>query len=165
MQEQIDKRNYSILEETDMTTLTVRPIRRNHWSDFDRLFEGLIPSFWTGFDSNGKVGPRMNVRDTKDHLILTFELPGFDKANIKVAVRDDLLTVTANSEEGKARSEPKDTESVCREFRSGSFSRTVTLPDGINTEKVSADYKNGLLEIKLEKLEEVKPKEIEVKIN
>ncbi|RME23735.1 MAG: Hsp20/alpha crystallin family protein [Candidatus Zixiibacteriota bacterium] len=108
------------------------------------------------------MAPRMDVRDTNDNLFLTFELPGVKKDDIKVNIRENVLTVTAKRE---TKEEVKDDEFIRREIRSGSFCRSVTLPDTVNTDKISADYKNGLLEIKLEKLEEVKPKEIEVKVS
>jgi len=102
------------------------------------------------------------IRETNDNVQLTFELPGMKKDDIKVAVRDGVLTVSGSRE---FKSESKDDDYVRCEICSGSFSRSFTLPESVNSEKISADYKNGLLEIKLDKLEEVKPKEIEVKVS
>ncbi len=106
--------------------------------------------------------PRVNIKETADDVTLTFELPGMEKKDIKVMVNDDVLTVSCDR---NFKSEEKDNGFVRREIRVGSFSRSFTLPDSVDSEKVSADYKNGLLEIKLTKLEEAKPKEVEVKVS
>ncbi len=106
--------------------------------------------------------PRVNIKDTKDDVTLTFELPGMEKKDIKVMVKDDVLTVSG---ERSFKSEEKDDGFVRTEISTGSFSRSFSLPDTVDGEKISADYKNGLLEIKLTKREEAKPKEIEVKVS
>ncbi len=106
--------------------------------------------------------PRVNIKDTKDDVTLTFELPGMEKKDIKVMVKDDVLTVSG---ERSFKSEEKDDGFVRTEISTGLFSRSFSLPDTVDGEKISADYKNGLLEIKLTKREEAKPKEIEVKVS
>ena len=106
--------------------------------------------------------PRVNIEETKDNVSLTFELPGMEKDNIKIMVKDDVLTVAG---ERKSFDEQKDDAFVRREIYSGKFSRSFTLPDTIDPDAVSADYKNGLLLVKLGKKEEGKPREIEVKVS
>ncbi len=106
--------------------------------------------------------PRVNIRETKDDVKLTFELPGMDKKDVKIMVAENTLTVSG---ERKFESETKDADFVRNEIFTGSFSRSFSLPDTINAEKISAEYKNGLLEVTLAKKEEVKPKEIEVKVS
>lgn len=105
--------------------------------------------------------PRVNVSDGDDELALTIELPGLDKNEIKVMVRDGVLTVSG---ERKAETEVEADGFVRREINSGSFSRSFTLPDTVEAEKVSADYHNGLLLIRLPKSEAARPKEISVKV-
>lgn len=105
--------------------------------------------------------PRVNIKENEDHITLSFELPGLEKKDIKVMVKDDVLTISG---ERNFKSEEKDDGFVRSEISSGSFSRSFSLPDTVDSEKVSADYKNGMLEVKLAKREEVKPKEIEVKV-
>ena len=104
--------------------------------------------------------PRVNIKDSKDEITLTLELPGMEKKDIRVMVKDDVLTVSGDR---NFKSEEKEDGFVRTEINTGSFSRSFTLPDTVDGEKISADYKNGMLEIKLTKREEVKPKEIEVK--
>lgn len=135
--------------------------------DFDSLFNEFF-SFPAVFGVGSPVTaertdfrPRVNVSDTEDNLTLTFELPGLDKKDVKVLVRDSVLTVSG---ERQAKQEQKSDGYVRREISSGSFSRSFTLPDTVEAEKVSADYKDGLLHVVLPKSEAAKPKEIAVKV-
>ena len=131
-------------------------------SDIDSLLNSFfnVPSRENYLDAD--FMPRVNIEETKDNVSLTFELPGMEKDNIKIMVKDDVLTVAG---ERKSFDEQKDDAFVRREIYSGKFSRSFTLPDTIDPDAVSADYKNGLLLVKLGKKEEVKPREIEVKVS
>lgn len=136
-------------------------------SDFDSLFNEFF-RFPAIFGAGSPVTaertdfrPRVNVSDTEDNLTLTFELPGLDKKDVKVLVRDSVLTVSG---ERQAKQEQKSDGYVRREISSGSFSRSFTLPDTVEADKVSADYKDGLLHVVLPKSEAAKPKEIAVKV-
>jgi len=141
-----------------MTNLIVRPTR--HWN-MDRLFEDFFgsPTRWEAPQSD--FAPRTNIEENDNEISLTFELPGMDKGDIKVSVADGVLSVSG---ERKFEKEKKEANYLRSEIRTGSFSRTFTLPDTVNSEKISADYKDGLLVVKMAKLEEVKPKEIEIKV-
>ncbi len=146
-----------------MSYLTVRPRSNSVSQGIDRFFEDWFsfPSF-RSVDFDGDFSPRVNIRENKDNIRLTFELPGMKKDNIKVTVQEGVLTVSGSREFKK---EDKNEDYVRCEINSGSFSRSFTLPKSVNSEKISADYKNGLLEVTLTKLEEVKPKEVEVKVS
>ena len=105
--------------------------------------------------------PRVDVVESDNKVELTFEMPGMDKGDIKVLVKDNVLTVSG---ERKVNTEVKDDRYLRSEIYSGSFSRSFTFGDNVNPEKINADYKNGLLLVTLEKKEERKPKEIDVNI-
>jgi len=145
-----------------MTCLTVRPKR--HWltHEFDRMFDDIFGRPVVRSEDGEEFAPRVNIHESDDDISLTFELPGMDKKDIKVQVVDNVLSVSGNREIAK---KSKDDHYYRYEINSGEFSRSFTLPDTVNPEKISADYKNGLLEVKLAKLEEVKPKEIEVQVS
>ncbi len=145
-----------------MMNLMIRPSRHGFSREVDRFFDDFFaaPSVRTDVDTD--FVPRVNIKDTKDSVSLTFELPGMNKEDIKVSVKDNLLTVSGQRE---WKSEEKDEQYVRSEIHTGSFTRSFTLPENINDSKISADYRNGLLEIRLEKREEAKPKEIEVKVS
>lgn len=129
--------------------------------DIDRFFDGFCGFPGVRSSASTEFQPRVNIRENDDSIALTFELPGMDKKEIKVAVQDDILTVSG---ERKFKSEQNENGCVRTEIRTGSFSRSFTLPDSVDREQVTADYENGLLEITLAKKEEVKPQEIEVKV-
>ena len=145
-----------------MTYLTLRP-RRTPWSgDMEDWFEDFFR--WparTG--QNEGFAPRANIDETKDAIKVTFELPGMDKKDIKVTVHEGVLTVSGKRE-FKTEGTTKDGY-MRREISTGEFTRSFTLPDTVNPDSITADYKNGLLEVKLAKLEEVKPKEIDIKVS
>ena len=130
--------------------------------------DSFLNSFFgnSGFDklSNSEKSdfePRVNVQDVADKLILTFEIPGLEKSEIKILVQDDILTVSG---ERKISNEYKDDQVIRSEIRTGSFSRSFTLPGNVDATKVVAGYNNGLLNVSIPKTEESKPKEIEVNI-
>lgn len=145
-----------------MTYLTVRP-KRDAWSsDMDSWFEDFFRWPTRVREAQDEFAPRVNIAETKDEIRLTFELAGMDKKDIKVMVHDGVLTVSGKRE---MKSETENDNCVRREIRAGEFSRSFTLPDTVNADKIVADYKNGLLDVSLAKLEEVKPKEIEVQVS
>lgn len=145
-----------------MTYLTVRPKRDVFTSDLDNWFEDFLRWPARARQTANGFAPRVNIEETDDEVRLDFELPGMDKKDIKVTIHDGVLTVSGKRE---LKNEAKDEQCVRREIHSGEFSRSFTLPDTVNVDKINADYKNGILEVKLAKLEEVKPKEIEVKVS
>ncbi len=110
---------------------------------------------------NADFTPRVDIRETNDNVRLVFELPGMEKKDIKVVVKDNVLTVSG---ERKVSTDDSEVRFVRSEIFVGSFTRSFTLPETIDAEKISADYRNGLLEITLAKKEAVKPKEIEVNV-
>ena len=145
-----------------MTRALMRPFGQNWTRDFDRIFGDFFSAPTLVNDQEAEFMPRVNIKDTKDNVILSFELPGMEKKDIKVVVKDGNLIVSGQRE---FRQEEKDDTFIRSEIRTGKFCRSFSLPETVNAESVGADYKNGILEVRLGKLEEVKPKEIEVKVS
>ena len=98
--------------------------------------------------------------DTKDAVVLKAELAGMDPADIQIEVEDNVLTI-----KGERKFEEKiDDERYYRvERRFGSFQRSLALPQGVKPDDVSAQYEDGILEVRVPKVEVEKPKKIEVK--
>ncbi len=142
--------------------VTRTPVATGLESLFDDFF-GASNFFRSPSDTVEKtvLRPRVDILEDDKHIELTFELPGMEKDEIKVFVKDNVLTVSADRKIEKNESE---NGWIHREIRSGSFSRSFTLPDTIDASSISADYRNGMLEVKLDRKEEAKPKEIEVKV-
>jgi HSP20 family protein len=105
--------------------------------------------------------PAVDIYETEEKLVLTAELPGIEKENVKINLENSILTIAG---ERKFSDDVKN-DSYHRVERSyGSFYRSFTLPSRIDNEKIEAKFKDGVLEIVLPKKEEAKPRQIEVKV-
>ena len=103
--------------------------------------------------------PAVDVWETDDELVLSFDLPGIPEDEIAVELDDNVLTVSGTRE----RTSEHPSERFYRfERRYGTFSRSVTLPQGVQEDAVQATYANGVLEVRVPKPEEPKPKRIQV---
>ena len=103
--------------------------------------------------------PAVDVWETENELVLSFDLPGIAEDKISVELEDNVLTVSGERE----RSHQHSGDRFYRyERRFGTFTRTVTLPQGVNEEAIKAAYRDGVLEIRVPKPEEQKPKRIPV---
>lgn len=125
----------------------------NHFFN-DALFNAnnAKTSLWNGST------PAINVRENDDQFEVEVAAPGFDKKDFKVEVIDNVLTI---SSEIKKESKEKESEKwTRREFRYHSFSRSFTLPDTVDGNKIVASYKNGILAISIPKKEEAKPQPV-----
>lgn len=126
----------------------------NDLFDFNRFSgtEGL-------FDRN--FSPAMDVVETTDGFTVTCELPGLDQQEIDINITSNVLTIRG---EKKSDTTAKEKKVFRREIRTGSFQRTLSLPVAVDSEKVTADLKDGILSITLPKREDAKPKQISVNI-
>lgn len=103
--------------------------------------------------------PPVDVWETDDELVLAFELPGIPEDQISVELDDNVLTVSGQRE----RTQQHSSDRFYRfERRFGTFARSVTLPAGVDESKIRADYTNGVLEVRVPKPEEQKPKRIQI---
>jgi HSP20 family protein len=107
-------------------------------------------------------GPPIDMINRKDEVLVRAELPGLKKEHIHVSVTGDVLTVEG---ERKADEEVKDDDYYCCEHSYGRFYREISLPAGVQKEKITSSYRDGILEIHLPKAEEAKPKELEIKVS
>ena len=105
--------------------------------------------------------PLADMYETKDDLFVTFELPGVREKEVSVAITGDLLTVKG---ERKLEHDLKDEGCYRLERLYGKFERSVPLPIPVQSDKVKATYRDGVLEIRLPKVEAVKPKEIKIDV-
>jgi HSP20 family protein len=128
-------------------------------NEMSRWMGGLSGGVAPGNGQSSTWLPAVDVWETEDELVLSFDLPGIDEDAIAVELDDDVLTVSGERE----RTSEQSGERFYRfERRFGAFSRSVTLPPGVKEEAVKADYRDGVLEIRIPKPEEQKPKRIKV---
>lgn len=107
------------------------------------------------------VMPAVDMYEEKDELVVKAELPGMKKADLDISLEGDMLTIKA---EKKQDTVAEDATYYTSERHFGEYSRSMLLSSHVNAEQVAATFKNGLLEIRLPKAEEAKPKHIDVKI-
>jgi HSP20 family protein len=122
--------------------------------EMGRLLNGLYDN-----RANQSWVPSLDVWETDSQIVYAFDLPGLDEERISIEVQDDTLTVSGE----RQRHTPEDGDRFYRfERRYGSFSRAAGLPQGVDESKIEASYTNGVLEIRVPKPEEAKPRRIQL---
>jgi HSP20 family protein len=125
--------------------------------EMNRMFDAYAPQRMRVAPSF----PAMNVWSNEEGLLVTAEVPGVDPKEIQVNVVNDTLTLSGE------RLPEQTAESACchrQERGYGKFTRSLQLPYSVNTSKVEASFKNGVLQIRLPRKEEDKPKKIQIKV-
>jgi len=148
----------------------------NPWRDMEALRREVERAFdsFGGGRANPLLGgpalaeqfarsyPYINLSEDKDHVYIEAIAPGVDPQSLEISIVRDTVRIAGEKQPIKMEVKP---EAYHRnERRAGKFIRTITLPVEVDGEKVTADYANGLLLIKLAKAEAAKPKQITVKV-
>jgi len=121
----------------------------------DEFFGGdVLPGFFLDFDKR-MATPAVNIIESKEDYRIEVAAPGLDKSDFKINIENNVLTISAEKEE---KQEEKDESFVRREFNYASFSRSFTLPESMDTEKINAKHKDGVLNVIIPKKEEAKQK-------
>ncbi|KKO20703.1 MAG: molecular chaperone [Candidatus Brocadia sp.] len=137
---------------------TISSIQEEMNRMFDRVFRGGDLS---DFGITGTWAPPLDLSETADKVTVKAEIPGMDPKEIDISIQGDTLIIKGEKKEEK---EEKGKNYYRMERRYGNFTRSVDLPASVDTNKVTAECKNGVLEITMQKREEVKPKQITVKV-
>jgi len=136
-----------------MTRELNRPARRLLPSVFEDFFRPMDEVFDRGFWGRPFTMPAVNIIEDTDDYKLFFAVPGMRKDDFKIDVDGNMITVCAEVEEKK---EERKVEFTREEYNFSSFTRTFTLPDEVNREKIEAAYVDGILKLVLPKKEEAK---------
>ena len=126
--------------------------------EFDRLFNnalGEMYAFAPEQAANRAGGFAVDLYEDKDNTYVRAELPGVDRKDINVEMVDDYLTISGSRKAFGA--DGKETESV-------EFSRSITVPEAVQADKIAAAYENGVLTVTLPKREEAKPRKVTVEV-
>jgi HSP20 family protein len=136
-----------------MEELLERYNRSSRKSVVGKQHEGMLSGDWM---------PAVDITEDKDSFKIKVELPGVDKKDVSVAIENGVLTIKG---EKQIKKEEKDNKTHRVECSYGSFIRSFTLPKDVESDKTEASFKDGILYLTLPKSEEVKPKQIDVKID
>jgi HSP20 family protein len=124
--------------------------------DVDRLFD----AFFGGEREARRWVPQMDLVEGEDHFVLKADLPGLDEGDVSIEVQDGTLTISG---ERKAEHESRERGWYRIERSFGSFNRSLTLPDRVDPDRISANFDRGVLEVRIPKPEEHKPRRVEIK--
>jgi HSP20 family protein len=116
------------------------PVRRHAWARFPRFRE---------------TTPTVDVFEDKNHLVIKAEVPGIEKGDLDVQISENVITISG---EKKTEEKLEEKDYYYHERSTGSFRRQIPLPEGTEGEKAKATFKDGVLEIKIPKSEEIKEK-------
>lgn len=130
-----------------------------------------LNTFFTDFEKGvniefGGFNPKVDIAEDEKQVHITAELPGMAKEDVKITISEDGALTLKGHKQAKKKNEEKTEDNVfIRVERSyGEFSRSFMLPDNISKESIKAEFRDGLLNISLDKKEPERPKEVEVTI-
>lgn len=125
------------------------------WKEMDRFFDEVSPSLSSRKEFQEFI-PASEIVENDSHFLLSIDLPGLKTEDIKIDVSENMLTVS-----GERKRQEYKAQSVEREY--GYFKRSFMLPATINSEKIEAQYENGVLELYLPKSAKALSRKIEIK--
>jgi HSP20 family protein len=130
----------------------------------NRLFEGSLQKSWTADENSyfGSWAPAVDIYETENEIVLKADLPDVDPKDVDIRIENNVLYLKG---ERKFEKEVKEENFHRIERTYGSFARSFALPHTVAADKIVADYKNGVLHVKMPKREETKPKQIRVNVN
>jgi len=137
--------------------LVKKAFPRQFSNNFESIFVDVFSGFDKGLPAVADFSPAADVEETEKHYVLTLDVPGIDKKDIKIELKNDQLIVS-----GERKTEKKDKKQHYVERSYGKFERVWTLPDTTDTEKVEASYRDGVLEISVPKSEQKKAKVVPI---
>lgn len=141
------------------------PSRRSS-TDIDNMLDDFFNNFENQFRrsllsrNETDFYPLLDVSETNSHYTVELDIPGVKKEDININVDNNILTIRGKKEMDK---DHKDSNYYSRERFYGDFTRSMTLPSGVNTDKIDADFNNGVLIIKMPKNKATSTKTIEIK--
>jgi HSP20 family protein len=144
-----------------MTIVRWEPLRElgTLQSEMNRLFNTVFESPGGNGGTLRRWMPAMDLLETSDHFVLRADLPGMSEEDVKIELEDATLSISG---ERKTEHESEQEGFYRVERASGSFQRSLTLPQGVDPEAVSASFDRGVLEVRIPKPEQRKPRRISI---
>lgn len=129
-------------------------------SAIDRMFDETFFNRQADFEGQLGWSPLLDVAETVDEFLVKASLPGIEPDDLEITYNNNVLTIKG---ETQAERELEEQRYHLRERRSGSFSRSISLPNTVDADHIQASYTAGVLTLHLPKLEEAKPRRIQVR--
>jgi len=126
---------------------------------FTRELDRVFDAFFGQTDQGRRWVPPMDLVEAEDHFVLKADLPGLAESDVKLEVQDGTLTISG---ERKAEHEQREKGWYRIERSFGSFNRSLTLPDGVDPDRIEAAFDAGVLEVRIPKPEERQPRRISI---
>jgi HSP20 family protein len=126
---------------------------------FTREIDRIFDAFFNQTEQGRRWVPPMDLVEVEDHFVLKADLPGLREGDVNIEVQDGTLTISG---ERKAEHEQREKGWYRIERSFGSFSRSLTLPDGVDPDGIDASFRDGVLEVHIPKPEERKPRRIAI---
>jgi len=126
---------------------------------FTREIDRVFDAFFGQTDRGRRWVPPIDLVEAEDHFVLKADLPGLAEGDVNIEVQDGTLTISGEREAEHEQRE-KGWYRIERSF--GSFNRSLTLPDGVDPDRIDASFANGVLEVRIPKPEERKPRRISI---
>jgi HSP20 family protein len=132
-------------------------------NEMNRLFDTLfdVPVRGNGIAASPRWIPPMDLVETADEFVLRADLPGLAENDVNIEVEENVLTISG---ERKAEHEHRSEGYYRVERAAGAFSRSLTLPEGIDPDSVRASFERGVLEVRIPKPEERKPRRVSIAV-
>ena len=146
---------------TSLIRFTPRHEMRRMQREFDRLFDNFFPTQTSNGNGESAVwAPRTDLSETEDAYLINLDLPGLTKEDVEISFHDGTLIISGE----RQHEETEEDRTFVRVERSyGRFYRAFTLPQTADTENIEATFGDGVLNIRVPKVEEVKPRRIDIK--
>ena len=126
---------------------------------FSREIDRVFDAFFGQTDQGRRWMPPVDLVEAEDHFVLKADLPGLAEGDMNIEVQEGTLTISG---ERKAEHEQREKGWYRIERSFGRFSRSLTLPDGVDPDRIEASFSHGVLEVRIPKPEERKPRRIEI---
>jgi HSP20 family protein len=129
--------------------------------EMNRLFNTFFDAPAARGSAPRRWVPAMDLVETDDHFVLRADLPGVEEKDVKIELEDRVLTISG---ERHAEHEARKEGYYRLERASGSFARSLTLPEGVDADAIAAHFDRGVLEVQIPKPAEVKPRRVEISV-
>jgi len=126
---------------------------------FTREIDRVFDAFFGQTDQGRRWVPPVDLVEAEDHFVLKADLPGLSEGDVNIEVQDGALTISG---ERKAEHEQREKGWYRIERSFGRFSRSLTLPDGVDPERIEASFNHGVLDVRIPKPEQRKPRRIAI---